>query len=309
MKTLYDLLGVHPNANDATIRAAFRKAVKAYHPDTNAGDRTAEQRFMEITAAHAILRDPERRANYDRALDRRRQKLLREWKITLVGWGLSALMSAGVVSATVIAVPKWLGKSNLPASSFATRFPAPNRKGDANAVTPVATAVASAGTAKPKEEVNPTPLSNGQTAQQSKDKQRDLALEQTASTGEEQTTRQPALADASAPAAPATLDGRAPGREPNRPLTKDEPAAAKGNDRHRETRLEAFLFGNDRPADSLLRTHIFDRDEVEHILGFAEAGPDQSADEDLPEKLRHSAKHHHHREHRAAFRRGRVPRG
>src|SRR5215472_387820 len=130
MKTLYDLLGVRPNANDATIRAAFRKAVKAYHPDANAGDRTAEQRFMEITAAHAILRDPERRANYDRALDRRRQKLLREWKITLVGWGLSAVMSAGVVSAGVIVVPQWVGKTNLVASSFATRFATLDRSGD-----------------------------------------------------------------------------------------------------------------------------------------------------------------------------------
>jgi curved DNA-binding protein CbpA len=309
MKTLYDLLGVRPKADDATIRAAFRKAVKAYHPDANAGDRTAEQRFMEITAAHAILRDPDRRAHYDRALDRRRQKLLREWKITLVGWGLSAVLSAGVVSAAVLVVPKWLGKSNLPATAFATQFPAPNGKGDASAATPVATTVVAEGTAKPKEEVNPTPLTSGQTAQQSKHKQRDPAPEQTASTGDQQTTRQPALADAGPPAAPATLDGRAPGREPNPPRTKDEPAAAKGNDRHRETRIEAFMFGDDRLADGLLRTHIFDRDEVEQILGFAEAGPDQSADEDLPEKLRHSAKHHHHREHRAAFRRGRVPRG
>jgi DnaJ domain len=309
MKTLYDLLRVRPNADDATVRAAFRKAVKACHPDANAGDRTAEQRFMEITAAYAILRDPEQRANYDRALDRRRQKLLREWKITLVGWGLSAVMSAGVVSGAVLVVPKWLGKSNLPATSFATRFPAPDGKGDASAVTPVATAVAAEGTAKPKEEVNPISLTSVQTAPQSADKQRDPAPEQTASTGDHQTTRHPALADASPTVPPATLDGGAPGSEPDRSPTKDEPAATKGNDRHRETRLEAFLFGDDRLTDSLLRTHIFDRDEVEQILGFAEAGPDQSADEDSPEKLRHSAKHHHHREHRAAFRRGRVPRG
>jgi curved DNA-binding protein CbpA len=309
MKTLYDLLGVRANADDATIRTAFRKAVKAYHPDANAGDRTAEQRFMEITAAHAILRDPERRANYDRALERRRQKLLREWKITLAGWGLSAMMSAGVVSAAVLVVPKWLGKANLPASSFATRFPGINGEGDASAVTPIATAVAAEGTAKPKAVVNPTPLTNGQTAQQSEDKQRDPAPEPTAATIDQHSTQQPALADASPPAAPATLDGRAPGSEPDRSLTKDEPAATKGNDRHRETRLEAFLFGDDRPADSLLRTHIFDRDEVEQILGFAETGPDPSADEYLPEKLRHSARHHHHREHRTAFRRGRVPRG
>jgi hypothetical protein len=264
---------------------------------------------MEITAAHAILRDPERRANYDRALDRRRQKLLREWKITMVGWGLSAIMSAGVVSATVLVVPKWLAKSNLPVTSLATRFSAPDRKGEAGTVTPAATTVAAEGTGKTNEEVNLIPFTSGQTAQESEDKQRDPTPEQTASTGDQPTPRQPALADASPSVAAATLNGPAPGREPSRSLNKDEPAAAKGNDRHRETRLEAFLFGDDRLADSLLRTHIFDRDEVEQILGFAEAGPDQSADEDLPEKLRHSAKHHHHREHRTAFRRGRVPRG
>jgi len=309
MKTLYDLLGVRPSADGASIRAAFRKAVKAYHPDANAGDRTAEQRFMEITAAHAILRDPERRANYDRALERRRQKLLREWKITLMGWGLSAVMSAGAVTAGVLVVPKWLGKSTAPASSFAIRFPALDRKGGGSAQTPIATAVATEGTATPKEEVDPAPLASAQAAQQREDKQPDPAPEETTSPSDHQEIQRPALADASLPAAPESLDGRAPGGAPDGSPTKDEPAVTKGNDRRRETRLETFLLGNDRLADSLLRTHIFDRDEVEQILGFADAGPDQPVDESLPEKLRHSAKHHHHREHRAAFRRGKVPRG
>jgi curved DNA-binding protein CbpA len=309
MKTLYDLLGVRPSADGATIRAAFRKAVKAYHPDANAGDRTAEQRFMEITAAHAILREPERRANYDRALERRRQKLLREWKITLMGWGLSAVMSAGVVTAGVLVVPKWLGKSNPSASSFATGFPALDSKGGGSAQTLIATAVATDGTAKPDAEVDSAPLTSAQAAEQGEDKQHDPAPEETTSTSDHQETQQPALADASPPAAPENLDGRAPGGEPERSPTKDEPAVTKENDRPRETRVETFLLGHDRLADSLLRTHIFDRDEVEQILGFAEVGPDQPVDEYLPEKLRHSAKHHHHREHRAAFRRGRVPRG
>jgi curved DNA-binding protein CbpA len=306
MKTLYDLLGVRPNADSATIRAAFRKAVKDCHPDANAGDRTAEQRFMEITAAHAILRDPERRANYDRALERRRQKLLREWKITLVGWGLSAVMSAGAVSAGVLVLPKWLGKSNLVASSFATRFPP--LKGDDGAARPAVAAMAtpSASTAKPNEEVNAAPLAGGQTAKEAEDKQHDPApVGETASTSAPQSSEQPALAHTAAPAAPADADVRPAGGEPSRPASKGAPAATKGVDRNRDARLAAYVDGKDRLAESLLRTHIFDADEVEQILGFVEASPDEL----LPERFHHSVKHHYHRERRTAFRRGRAPRG
>jgi curved DNA-binding protein CbpA len=308
MKTLYDLLGVRPNADNATIRTAFRKAVKAYHPDANAGDRTAEQRFMEITAAHAILRDPERRANYDRALERRRQKLLREWKITLVGWGLSAVMSAGVVSAGVIVVPKWVGKPNL--SSFATRFP--TGKGDESAAKPAVAALATPAeaAAKPHEEVNAAPFTSEQTAAEGKDQHDPALLEQTASTSAGQGSEQPAPTGTSGPvAAAADPDERPPSAGPDRPSNKGGPIATKGADRKREPRLEAYLVGKDQLADSLLRTHIFEPEEVEQILGFAEANPDQPADECLPEKLHHSVRHHHHRERRTAFRRWKVPRG
>ena len=308
MKTLYDLLGVGPNADNATIKAAFRKAVKAYHPDTNAGDRTAERRFMEITAAHAILRDGERRADYDRALERRRQKLLREWKITLVGWGLSAVMSAGVVSAGVIVVPQWLGKSNLVASSFATRFPPLDRTGDDSAAKPVAAATATLaeGAAKPNDEANPAPLTNGQTAEEATDKQHNPApSEETASKSADHGSEQPALAEASTPTAPVDPDARLPAREPDRRSAKGGEAATKGADRNRQTR-EVYIVARDNLAESLLRTHIFDPDEVEQILGFAEAAPDQPADEYAPEKLHHSVRHHHHR---TAFRRSRFPRG
>jgi curved DNA-binding protein CbpA len=311
MKTLYDLLGVRPNADDATIKAAFRKAVKAYHPDANAGDRTAEQRFMDITAAHAILRDRERRASYDRALERRRQKLLREWKITLVGWGLSAVMSAGVVSAGVIVVPQWLGKSNLIASSFATRFPTLGRTGDDSTGRPAvaATATLAEGAAKPSDAVNLAPLTNRQTAEEGKDKQHDQApSEETASTSADHGREQPALAEASTPTAPAVPDARPPAREPDRQSAKGRAAATKGVDRNRQTR-EVYLVARDDLAESLLRTHIFDPDEVEQILGFAEAAPDQPADEYASEKLHHSVRHHHHRERRTAFRRSRFPRG
>jgi DnaJ domain len=311
MKTLYDVLGVRPNADIATIRATFRKAVKDCHPDANAGDRTAERRFVEITSAHAILRDPERRANYDRALERRRQKILREWKITLVGWVLSAVVSAGAVSAGVLVLPKWLGQSNLTASAVATRFLALNTQGGDRAATPVAVSIAApaAGTAKPAEEVNTVPLTGGQTAEEGKDKQHAPApMVEGASTSVDEGGEQPTLAVTGAFAAPARADARPVGGEPSGPPTKGGPAPRRGVDRHREARLATYLDGRDRLAESLLRTHIFDPDEVEQILGFVEASPDQPPDDMLPEMFHHSAKHHHHRERRIAFRR-RIPRG
>ena len=60
----YRILGVAPGAEDAVIRAAYRALMRMYHPDTNS-DPKAQSRVREITAAFAVLGDPERRAAYD----------------------------------------------------------------------------------------------------------------------------------------------------------------------------------------------------------------------------------------------------
>lgn len=73
MSTLYDLLGVRPDADEEALIKAYRKAAKAHHPDLNAGDPDAVRRFTQITAAIEILRNPESRAAYDRSLERKRQ--------------------------------------------------------------------------------------------------------------------------------------------------------------------------------------------------------------------------------------------
>src|SRR5438552_9166524 len=65
MKTLYDLLGALADDDAESLRAAFRKAAKAAHPDLNAGDPDAPLRFRQVVRAHAILSDPEQRAAYD----------------------------------------------------------------------------------------------------------------------------------------------------------------------------------------------------------------------------------------------------
>ncbi len=62
----YEVLGVARDADDKTLKAAFRKLAMQYHPDRNPGDHTAESKFKEINEAYEKLRDPQKRAAYDR---------------------------------------------------------------------------------------------------------------------------------------------------------------------------------------------------------------------------------------------------
>ena len=97
MKTVYDVLGVAPEADDRAIRTAFLNSAKVYHPDISGDDPAAEEQFKRIAAAHDLIKSPERRAAYDRHLCLRRQQVRWQWKITIAGWTISAVISAGVV--------------------------------------------------------------------------------------------------------------------------------------------------------------------------------------------------------------------
>ncbi len=65
-KDLYGVLGVDKKASPEEIKKTYRKLARKYHPDRNAGDKTAEERFKEISQAHDVLGDPEKRRDYDR---------------------------------------------------------------------------------------------------------------------------------------------------------------------------------------------------------------------------------------------------
>jgi len=98
MKTHYDVLGIPPDADDDVIKTAYRKALKAHHPDLRVGDSSAEQRSKRIIAAYEVLKNPDQRARYDAALQHSQAQRRRLFAIT-------ALTSAGVaVSVSLMAL-------------------------------------------------------------------------------------------------------------------------------------------------------------------------------------------------------------
>ena len=61
----YEVLGVDRNADDATLKKAYRQLAKKYHPEMNPGDKEAEAKFKEATEAYGVLSDPDKRRQYD----------------------------------------------------------------------------------------------------------------------------------------------------------------------------------------------------------------------------------------------------
>src|SRR6266478_5235936 len=74
MTSLYDLLGARESDDADALKKAFRKAVKEHHPDLHPGDPDAPERFRQLIAANALLRDAKQRATYDRVLQLERQQ-------------------------------------------------------------------------------------------------------------------------------------------------------------------------------------------------------------------------------------------
>jgi DnaJ-class molecular chaperone len=65
MPDYYKILGVPRGADEKEIKSAYRKLARKYHPDVNPGDKSAENRFKEVSEANEVLSDPEKRKFYD----------------------------------------------------------------------------------------------------------------------------------------------------------------------------------------------------------------------------------------------------
>jgi len=87
-RDLYEILGVSRSATAEEIKKAFRRLAKKYHPDVNPGNRAAEEKFKEVTAASEVLSDAKRRKLYDEfgadalrtGFDEKKADEYRRWK-------------------------------------------------------------------------------------------------------------------------------------------------------------------------------------------------------------------------------------
>ncbi|HXY31750.1 MAG TPA: molecular chaperone DnaJ [Gemmatimonadaceae bacterium] len=66
MADFYDILGLSRDASDEDLKKAYRRLAMQFHPDRNGGSKEAEEKFKQITEAYDVLRDPNKRAIYDR---------------------------------------------------------------------------------------------------------------------------------------------------------------------------------------------------------------------------------------------------
>jgi curved DNA-binding protein CbpA len=104
MKTLYDLLEALPDDDADGLRAAFRKAAKANHPDFNPGNAEASERFRRIVRANAILSDQQQRAAYDRLLEIARRQQNQQPKRGFLAGTIRRLAADALTSAVVSVV-------------------------------------------------------------------------------------------------------------------------------------------------------------------------------------------------------------
>lgn len=87
-RDLYDILGVPRTASEGDVKKAYRRLAKQYHPDVNPGNKAAEEKFKEVTAAFEVLSDPKKRKLYDEfgpdslrsGFDEKRAEEYRRWR-------------------------------------------------------------------------------------------------------------------------------------------------------------------------------------------------------------------------------------
>ena len=119
MTTAYEVLGVDANADEATIRAAFRRAAKRCHPDLNGGDSGGEHRLRRLIAAREILTRPGWRRSQNREH--------RQPRLSSPGERWSMVIAATVAGAITLILLVYLSQQWRPRfSSFETAAYAEN---------------------------------------------------------------------------------------------------------------------------------------------------------------------------------------
>src|SRR5262245_13425719 len=101
MSTLYEALGIQPTVDGEAIQRAFYDLARAHHPDRLAGNDPGNERFKQITAAYAVLKNPAARATYDAELEMLR-RVRRQRKRELLICALAAVLSFSVVSGGIL---------------------------------------------------------------------------------------------------------------------------------------------------------------------------------------------------------------
>lgn len=99
--TLYEVLGLPPDAEAAQIKTAYRALARRLHPDVNAGDATTTARLVEVNRAYATLADPEARAVYDKDLAGRRAEARRGFALLTASTVVTFAVTVIAVSSTV----------------------------------------------------------------------------------------------------------------------------------------------------------------------------------------------------------------
>ena len=104
MYTFYELLGVRPDDDVDAIKAAYRSAVKANHPDLFPGDPEAARRLRQIILAHSVLTDASRRATYDQMLGFDFRRLGKTSKRAILAQTVRKIVSDAIAVAVVAIV-------------------------------------------------------------------------------------------------------------------------------------------------------------------------------------------------------------
>ncbi len=109
---LYGILGVARDADDDTIRVAYRSLVRRYHPDRGTG--SSVEKFRQVIQAYEILSDPERRRMYDRSLPSGPPRLVAP--VESIGMRLGPLESGRLASSwdSLFDVLGWLLENDFP---------------------------------------------------------------------------------------------------------------------------------------------------------------------------------------------------